>query len=124
MATCGATVGDLIASGDNLYGPRSCVQSFIDWVWDAYAFDKGDWDDGFGWEAACDLNARWRGRSTGYGASNSRPPTGGMRVTASLSSTGRAASPVRTLTSSTAAALVTSQHSLPGRRGADYRQQD
>lgn len=32
-----------------------CSQEWIDFYWDAYDFDKGDWDDGFGWEAACDL---------------------------------------------------------------------
>lgn len=32
-----------------------CTQEWIDFFWDAYDFDKGDWDDGFGWEAACDL---------------------------------------------------------------------
>jgi hypothetical protein len=31
-----------------------CSQEWIDFYWDAYDFDKGDWDDGFGWEAACD----------------------------------------------------------------------
>ncbi|WP_437834464.1 hypothetical protein [Sorangium sp. So ce1153] len=31
-----------------------CTQPWIDFYWDAYDFDKGDWDDGFGWEAACD----------------------------------------------------------------------
>lgn len=32
-----------------------CTQEWIDFYWDAYDFDKDDWDDGFGWEAACDL---------------------------------------------------------------------
>lgn len=54
MATCTATVPDLNSSGDNLYGPRICWQAFIDWAWDAFDFDKGDWDDGFGYEAVCD----------------------------------------------------------------------
>lgn len=55
MASCTATPGNLDASGDRLYGPRSCWQAFIDWAWDAYDFDKSDWDDGFGWHAACDI---------------------------------------------------------------------
>lgn len=55
MTTCSAW-SDPAASGDNLYIPRSCPQWFIDWVWDAYDFDKGDWDQGFGWEAACDVS--------------------------------------------------------------------
>lgn len=55
MASCSATPGNLDASGDRLYGPRSCWQAFIDWAWDAYDFDKGDWDDGFGWHDACNI---------------------------------------------------------------------
>lgn len=55
MGSCSASPGDLNASGDNLYIPRSCYQPFIDWVWDAYDFDKGDWDDGFGYYQACDV---------------------------------------------------------------------
>ena len=54
MATCTASVPDLNASGDNLYGPRICWQAFIDWAWDAFDFDKGDWDDGFGYDQVCD----------------------------------------------------------------------
>jgi hypothetical protein len=30
-----------------------CTQPWIDFYWDAYDFDKGDWDQGFGWEDAC-----------------------------------------------------------------------
>jgi hypothetical protein len=54
MATCTFSVPDLNASGDNLYGPRICSQSFINWAWDAFDFDKDDWDDGFGYEVVCD----------------------------------------------------------------------
>lgn len=54
MATCTYTVPDLDASGDNLYGPRVCWQAFIDWAWNAFDFDSGDWDEGFGYEAVCD----------------------------------------------------------------------
>lgn len=54
MATCTYTVPDLAASGDKLYGPRACSQPFIDWAWDAFDFDKDDWDDGFGWDSVCD----------------------------------------------------------------------
>ena len=56
MASCTYSAGDLAASGDTLYGPRSCWQAFIDFVWDAYDFDKGDWDDGFGWYDACNVS--------------------------------------------------------------------
>lgn len=67
MATCTATVPDKNLSGDNLYGPRICWQEFIDWAWDAHDFDKGDWDDGFGYDDVCNtdlplartLNAIW-----------------------------------------------------------------
>ena len=67
MATCTATVPDKNLSGDNLYGPRICGQAFIDWAWAAHDFDKGDWDDGFGYEDVCNtdlplartLNAIW-----------------------------------------------------------------
>ena len=27
--------------------------SLIDWAWDAFDFDKGDWDEGFGYNAVC-----------------------------------------------------------------------
>jgi hypothetical protein len=32
-----------------------CFQTWVNYFWDAYDFDKGDWDDGFGWSNACDL---------------------------------------------------------------------
>lgn len=35
-----------------LAGPS---QAWTDFYWDAYDFDKGDWDNGFGWESDCDL---------------------------------------------------------------------
>ena len=54
MASCTATVPNLDASGDNLYGPRICWQAFIDWAWDAFDFDKNDWDGGFGYFSVCD----------------------------------------------------------------------
>lgn len=54
MTTCTASVPDLNTSGDNLYAPRICWQPFIDWAWEAFDFDKGDWDDGFGYDQVCD----------------------------------------------------------------------
>ncbi len=54
MANCTATVPNLNTSGDNLYGPRICWQAFIDWAWDAFDFDKNDWDQGFGYHSVCD----------------------------------------------------------------------
>jgi hypothetical protein len=32
-----------------------CSGNFIIFFWDAYDFDKGDWDDGFGFSDPCDL---------------------------------------------------------------------
>jgi hypothetical protein len=58
MANCSYSVPsqtELAASGDQLYGPRICSQAFIDWAWDAHDFDKGDWDEGFGWDDCCDI---------------------------------------------------------------------
>ena len=54
MATCTASVPNLDASGDNLYAPRICWQPFVDWAWEAFDFDKDDWDDGFGYDQVCD----------------------------------------------------------------------
>lgn len=54
MASCTFNVPNLDATGDTLYGPRICSQIFIDWAWEAFDFDSGDWDDGFGWESVCD----------------------------------------------------------------------
>ena len=54
MASCTYSVPDLNASGDALYGPRVCWQPFVGWAWDAFDFDRGDWDEGFGYEAVCD----------------------------------------------------------------------
>ncbi|MGQ0617033.1 MAG: hypothetical protein ACT4PW_08570 [Acidimicrobiia bacterium] len=54
MASCTYTVPNLVTSGDSLYGPRICWQPFVDWAWDAFDFDKDDWDDGFGYDNVCD----------------------------------------------------------------------
>jgi hypothetical protein len=32
------------------YGTRISWQPFIDWAWDAFDFDKVDWDEGFGYD--------------------------------------------------------------------------
>jgi hypothetical protein len=53
MTTCTFNVPNLDATGDTLYGPRICNQPFIDWAWNAFDFDQGDWDDGFGYEEVC-----------------------------------------------------------------------
>ncbi len=51
---CDYDPGNSDALGDTLYSPRSGKQSFINWAWDAFDFDKGDWDDGWGFHAAWD----------------------------------------------------------------------
>ena len=56
MATCTYTVPNKNTSGDNLYGARICWQPFIDWAWKAHGFRKKYWDDGFGYEDACNTN--------------------------------------------------------------------
>lgn len=53
MAACEFPQTDSTVSGDNLYIYRTCKDAFISWVWDAYDFDKKDWDDGFGWPYSC-----------------------------------------------------------------------
>jgi hypothetical protein len=58
MASCTYTVPDKSASGDNLYGSVICNQAYIDYFWNAYGFqgNKNYWDDGFGWEDACNTS--------------------------------------------------------------------
>src|SRR5512146_2656748 len=41
---------------DSAYTTRSCNQPFINAVWGHFGFDKGDWDDGFGYEDPCNDN--------------------------------------------------------------------
>lgn len=43
-------------SGDNFYISSACNQTYINQFWNHFDFDKGDWDEGFGYEAACDVN--------------------------------------------------------------------
>jgi hypothetical protein len=57
--TCCYTVPDMEASGDAFYGPGNwdwCRQDFLNNQADGYGMDKDDWDGGFGWDAACDMN--------------------------------------------------------------------
>jgi hypothetical protein len=51
---CNYTPPNLAATGDDLYGPRVCFQPFINWAWDSFDFDRGDWDDGRGYSNVCD----------------------------------------------------------------------
>lgn len=50
---CTWTPTTATSTGDALYGARTCNQPFIDWAWDAFDFDKGNWDDGWGWHDPC-----------------------------------------------------------------------
>src|SRR6266567_8585088 len=67
MTFCTATPPSMSGSGDDLYGPRSSDQSFIDWVRGNYPISPVDWGNGFGWNAPTDftlpfgrtLNAIW-----------------------------------------------------------------
>jgi hypothetical protein len=58
MASCTYSVPDKSASGDNLYGSVICNQAYIDYFWNAYGFqgNKDYWDEGFGWEDACNTS--------------------------------------------------------------------
>ena len=53
-AISGDTCDTVRANETSVMSSFWCTQVWIDFYWDAYDFDKGDWDDGFGWEAACD----------------------------------------------------------------------
>ncbi len=55
MADCTYSVGDLDASGDNLFGPRICNQPFINWAWDTFNFDGAWWQDGWGYDDPCNV---------------------------------------------------------------------
>ncbi len=54
--TCYYQPGNNNTSGDTFYGAKTCNQTLINQFWDHFDFDKGDWDDGFGFEAPCDIN--------------------------------------------------------------------
>jgi hypothetical protein len=58
MASCTFTVPDKDASGDNFYGASICSQTYIDYFWNTYGFNgnKDYWDDGFGWDQACNTD--------------------------------------------------------------------
>jgi len=55
-ATCYYQPGDNNDSGDNFYGGFICSQAYIDQFWDHFDFDRGDWDDGFGYDDPCNVN--------------------------------------------------------------------
>jgi hypothetical protein len=53
VGTCTVPAHDNATDGDNLYGPRACWQEFVNWAWSAFGFESNYWDDGFGYEDAC-----------------------------------------------------------------------
>ncbi|MQB43047.1 hypothetical protein [Rhizobium sp. ICMP 5592] len=55
MADCTYSVPDLVASGDQLYGPRICNQEFIDWAWHTHGFNGDYWQDGWGYDDVCNI---------------------------------------------------------------------
>lgn len=55
-ATCSYQPENNNDSGDNFYIGSVCNQASIKQFWNHFDFDKEDWDDGFGYEAACDVN--------------------------------------------------------------------
>jgi hypothetical protein len=56
--TCVYQPGNNNDSGDSFYIGSICEQRFIDQFWDHFDFDKGDWDDGFGFWDPCNVNKR------------------------------------------------------------------
>lgn len=54
--TCVYQPGNNNDSGDNFYIASVCEQRFIDQFWNHFDFDKGDWDDGFGYDDPCNVN--------------------------------------------------------------------
>lgn len=55
-ASCRYQPGNNDDSGDNFYISAACTQANIHQFWNHFDFDKGDWDDGFGYDAACNVN--------------------------------------------------------------------
>jgi len=55
VADCEYTVPDPGESGDALYGPRACDNTFWDWALKAHPFLPADWDEGWGHGEACDV---------------------------------------------------------------------
>lgn len=51
--TCTVPSHNNETSGDSFYAPFTCTQVMIDQFWNHFDFDKGDWDDGFGYHDAC-----------------------------------------------------------------------
>lgn len=54
--TCQYQPGNNNDSGDTFYRQFTCNQTYINQFWSHFDFDKDDWDNGFGYEAACDIN--------------------------------------------------------------------
>ena len=56
MADCEYSVPNKDVTGDNLYGPRSCHQPFVDWAWDVFNFNFDYWQNGWGYDDACNTD--------------------------------------------------------------------
>lgn len=54
-ATCTILPHDNVYEGDTVYSPNVCNQQLVDKFWADFDFDKGDWDNGFGYEDMCNL---------------------------------------------------------------------
>lgn len=57
MATCSVPdIADKNVTGDSLYGPIICDQTFVDWAWPAYKFNSDYWKNGFGFDDVCNTD--------------------------------------------------------------------
>lgn len=52
---CFYSPGNNTTSGDAFFGGL-CTQASINQHWNDFDFDKGDWDEGFGWDDPCNIN--------------------------------------------------------------------
>lgn len=55
-ATCTIPAHNNATSGDNFYRQFTCTQPMVDQFWSHFDFDKGDWDDGFGFWTPCSVS--------------------------------------------------------------------
>lgn len=57
MTTCTVpTIPNKDTTGDSLYGPRICDQTFVNWAWPAYKFKSEYWRNGFGFDDVCNTD--------------------------------------------------------------------
>jgi hypothetical protein len=55
-ATCTVLPHDNVAEGDTVYSPNVCNRELIDKFLTDFGFDRGDWNDGFGYEDMCNID--------------------------------------------------------------------